>query len=115
MADIIDEIFSTLNLGFLEPLVRNFNGIIEPVWAIAFSIAVASLIFGFFGREKGPKLAVIAFLIAFAMVWFGWGDEIMGRLTSGDFSASMDAPAEQQAGSGAADAALGAVSDAEGA
>ena len=87
----------------------------EPVWAIAFFVAVASLIFGFFGREKGPKLAVIAFLIAFAIVWFGWGAEIMDRLTSGDFSAGMDAPSGQQAESPAADAALGAVSDAEGA
>ena len=49
------------------------------------------------------------------MVWFGHGVEIMGRLTSGDFSAGMDAPAEQQAAPSAADAALGAVSDAEGA
>ena len=115
MADIIDDIFSTLNLGFLEPLARNFNDVIGPVWIVAFFIAVASLIFGFFGKDKGPKLAVIAFLVVFAMVWFGHGVEIMGRLTSGDFSAGMDAPVEQQAAPSAADAALGAVSDAEGA
>lgn len=112
MADIIDEIFGTLRGGFLEPLAGNLSDVVGPVWALAMGLAVLSLIFGFFGKDKGPKLAVIALLAVFAIVWFGYKDDVFARLTSGEVAAPQPAAQGGQEGS-AADEALDAVASAQ--
>ena len=112
MADIIDEIFGTLRGGFLEPLAGNLSDFVGPVWALAMGLAVLSLIFGFFGKDKGPKLAAIALLAVFAIVWFGYKDAVFARLTSGELAAPQPAAQGGQEGS-AADEALDAVASAQ--
>lgn len=109
MADVINQIFASIQTQFIDPIGGNLAGIVGPVWFIALVIAVLSLVFGFGGMQRGMKIGALVGLVLFGYVWFGYGDELIGAITGNaavpGADAAASAPAASPADAGAAQAA----------
>lgn len=97
MADVIDRIFASLQEQLVGPLGDNLLQLIGPIWIIALVVAVLSLVFGLGSPQRGMKIGVLAALVVFGFVWFGYGAEIIEAITGNAPSAD---PAAAQAAAG---------------
>lgn len=96
MQAVINEIFSSLQTQFIDPIGQGMWSLIGPVWVIAMIAAVLGLIFGFFGMKRGAYAGILIGLLVFGFVFFNFGDRIVEGITN---NASVAAVSQESAAS----------------
>ncbi len=86
MGSVINNIFQSVQSQFVDPIGNGLWLIIGPVWAVAFAIALLSLIFGFGSMQRGAKIGIVAGLALFGYVLFGFGGDVVSGITGGAVS-----------------------------
>lgn len=101
MADVINQIFGSIQSQFIDPIGSGLWAIIGPVWVVAFVVALLALIFSS-GPRRGAAAGALAFVLVFGWVFFNYGDRVVGAVTGNAQQQALEQPQQQAASDGQA-------------